>query len=714
MRFPFRPLTALALLCAAGCVPDSPYRAADAGRNIWYSTFNEPPKSLDPSVTYTSDAYVILQLLVEPPLRYHYLKRPYELDPATLTGVPRAVTRGTVTTYDLTLKPGIRYQPHPCFAPGPLPTEADLSGITDLMQMPGRGTRELTASDYELAIRRLADPTLRPNCPILPLMAKYIDGLGAFAALLRKDLDAERARRRKAGGALYDAEADERRQPIVLDLMKHPLPGAKVLNPRTLRLTIRGRYPQILYWLAMPFFAPVPAEALRFYGHGPIRARNLTIQRYPVGTGPFRIETYNPNREIVLLKNEHWRGEPYPTTGEPGDKAAGLLADAGKAVPFLDGIVLKLEKEAIPRWIKFTQGWYDGSGVPTESFDQVVNFSEAGDPALSKDGSERGWRLETEVELATYYYAFNMTDDVLGGYTEAKRKLRRAIAIAIDTEERIQIFYNGLGRAAQGFIPPGIFGFEDGKAGVDPYVYEWDTKASAPKRRPLAEAKKLLAEAGYAGGRGRDGKPLEIRFATAATSAEQMAAIRWLSQKFDALGIKLKVESSDYNRFQEKVHQGNFQMLSWGWHADYPDPENFLFLLYGPNGQMKHDGENHSNYDSPEFNRLFEKLETMENGPARLALIRQATEVARRDAPLVWGWHPMTVGLYHGWVANTKPHALGYGNHRFWRLDAESRAKLRKDWNRPVIWPVVLGLLLLVAVAWPAVAAVKRRLEHPG
>jgi len=711
---------AVVLATAWGCLPNSPYRAGESGKNVYYSTFAEPPKTLDPSVAYTIDAYVLLGLVYEPPLGYHYLKRPCELVCLTAGAIPRPVTRGANTTYDVRIRPGVRYQPHPCFGvdaagtPLPLPPESELDGLTDLARIPGTGTREVEAGDYVTAIKRLADPTLSPNCPILPTMVKYIRGLDAYAVALRKDLDAERARRRAAGGPFYNPEADERAHPIVLDLGKHDLAGARVLDRRTFRLTIRGRYPQILYWLAMPFFSPLPPEALRWYGQGALRRRNITLDRFPVGSGPYRLSVFNPNREIMLVRNENYHGSTYPREGAPGDRAAGLLEDAGRPLPFIDRIVLKLEREAMPRWIKFQQGWYDASGVPSESFDQIVNFSDTGELALSADARNRGYRLESEAELAIYYFAFNMLDDVVGGYTESRRALRYALSIAINTEERIQIFYNGLGVPAQSILPPGLFGYDGSPAGVNPHVQTWDAKAKTQKRRNLDEAKRLLAEAGWPGGRDRNGRQLAVRFANAWTTTEQVAAIRWLTAKFDALGVRLVSETTDYNRFQEKVHQGNFQMLAWGWMADYPDPENFLFLLYGPNGQTRHAGENHSNYDSPEFNRVFEQLETMENSPERLALIRRAVAISQRDAPLVWGFHPMSLGLYHAWLRNTKPHSVLNGPVTYYRLDPVLREKSRAAWNRPVVWPLVAGLIVLVAVAIPAFAAVRRRLERVG
>jgi oligopeptide transport system substrate-binding protein len=69
----------------------------------------------------------------------------------------------------------------------------------------------------------------------------------------------------------------------------------------------------------------------------------------------------------------------------------------------------------------------------------------------------------------------------------------------------------------------------------------------------------------------------------------------WMRKQFAKLGIELVVRATDYNRFQEKMRKGTAQVFMWGWNADYPDPENFFFLLYGPNRKVD-GGENAANY----------------------------------------------------------------------------------------------------------------------
>jgi len=202
-----------------------------------------------------------------------------------------------------------------------------LRGISALRDFPQQGTRELTAADYVNEIKRLAHPRL--HSPIYGLMSGYIVGLKELAETLAK---AEKSLPKDA----------------YLDLTRYDLPGAQVLDRYTYRIKVRGKYPQFVYWLAMPFFAPVPPEAERFYAQPGMAQKNITLDWFPVGTGPYMLTVNNSNRRMVLDRNPNFGGEVYPSEGEPGDAAAGLLRDAGKPLPFIDKVVFSLEKEQIP------------------------------------------------------------------------------------------------------------------------------------------------------------------------------------------------------------------------------------------------------------------------------------------------------------------------------------------------------------------------------
>ena len=711
----------LLLLVLAGCGDspwNNPYPAADAGANILYSSFAERPKHLDPVQSYSSNEVTFTAQIYEPPLQYHYLKRPYTLIPCSAEEIPQprhldAQGRPlpgnarpaaiAYTVYEIKIKRGVKYQPHPAFARNAAGeavyhklTEPDLADKNVLADFREQGSRELKARDFEYQIKRLAHPRL--HSPILGLMSDYIVGLKDYAEKLKE---------------VNDGLARQGNGDAWLDLDQFALAGVEIVDDYTYRVKLKGQYPQFLYWLAMPFFAPVPAEVDRFFGQPGMGKKNLTLDWYPVGTGPYMLTANDPNRAMVLERNPNFHGEAYPGEGEAGDAAAGLLADAGKPLPFIDKVVYTLEKEGIPRWNKFIQGYYDASGIGSDTFDQAVRFGNVGEAVVSESMQKQGIRLSTSVAVSTYYMGFNMLDPVVGGGVDEKsreraRKLRQAIAIAVDYEEYISIFQNGRGIPAQGPLPPGIFGFHEGKAGVNPVVYTWDGKE--PRRKSIDTAKKLLAEAGYPNGLdAATGAPLVLYFDVTARGAEAKSTLDWYQNQFAKINIQLQVRPTDYNRFQDKMRKGNAQIFEWGWHADYPDPENFLFLLHGAQGKVKSQGENDANYANPEFDRLFEQMKNMPNSPARAAIIDRAIDTLRTDAPWLWGFHPKDFVLYHASYGNLKSNKIAYNTVKFQRIDPALRQQKRREWNQPLWWPLVLGALVMVIAVLPAVVTWRQR-----
>ena len=136
---------------------------------------------------------------------------------------------------------------------------------------------------------------------------------------------------------------------------------------------------------------------------------------------------------------------------------------------------------------------------------------------------ERNIGLQTAVTTSSYYLGFNMLDKVVGGNSEANKKLRQAISIAVDYEEYISIFQNGRGVTAQSIIPPGIFGHLEGEKGVNPMVYEW---RDGLKRRSIEKAKELLKEAGYENGvDSTTGQPLVLYFDTMDSGPDSKARL---------------------------------------------------------------------------------------------------------------------------------------------------------------------------------------------
>jgi ABC-type oligopeptide transport system substrate-binding subunit len=301
-----------------------------------------------------------------------------------------------------------------------------------------------------------------------------------------------------------------------------------------------------------------------------------------------------------------------------------------------------------------------------------------------------------------------MLDAVVGGYEPAKKKLRQAVAIAIDVDEDIEIFFNGRNRRADRVLPPGIFGFSEGREAMNPFIDDWDDQTGRAKRKPIETAKRLLAEAGYPGGRDSAGKPLVLYFDNQMAGAESKSYLDWLRKQLAKIDVDLESRTTDYNRFQDKVNKGNFQIIQWGWNADYPDPENFMFLLYGPNSKVKSGSENSVNYDNPRFNALFKRMATMENTPERDGIIQEMEHIVQEEMPWIPSYNPVDFTLFHNWYMNTKAMPLG-GMLKYRKVDPDLRERVREADNRPRYWPFALAVPLLAAVVAPAWIGVRRK-----
>ncbi len=704
------------LVLLSGCdqtALNSPYSRAESEQNVVYSSFSERPKHLDPVRSYSSNEYAFIGQIYEPLLQYHYLKRPYQLIPlaAEEVPVPRYLNSSgatlqadatekdiAISEYQINVRQGVKYQPHPAFAKDGNGAfvyhnlSADvISSVNKLSDFPESGSREMTAADYIYQIKRLANPRL--HSPIAGTIGQYIIGFKEFG----KKVEAATSKLQKETGL---------EKPYV-DLRSIQMEGVQQTSRYSFKIRVRGKYPQLVYWMAMPFFSSMPWEADLFYSQPGMDKRNINLNWYPVGTGPFMLSENNPNLRMVLARNPNFHGELYPSSGEDKDSKTGLLRDAGKPLPFIDKAIYSLEKETIPYWNKFLQGYYDTSGVSSDSFDQAVKFSDQGDVGLTADMQKKGIDLLTAVTTSIFYMGFNMADPILGGDSERARLLRRAISIAVDFEENISIFSNGRGVTAQGPIPPGIFGNRDGEAGINKYVY--DVVDGKPIRKSIDAARKLLREAGYPNGRdANSGKPLSLYFDTTASGPDDKARLNWIRKQFAKLGLQLVIRASDYNRFQDKMRKGKAQIFMWGWNADYPDPENFLFLLYGPNSKLEHGGENASNYNNSKFNALFDRMKNMNNGPERQQIIDEMIEILRWDAPWAWGFHPKAFSLFHSWYRNVKPNLMANNTLKYKRVDPILRGKLQREWNKPIFWPVWVFFLILIVTAIPAVVVYRR------
>jgi len=719
--------TAVLGACDASAPVNSPYPAGAERENTLYTAFTQrSPKYLDPARSYSTDETPYTYNIYEPLYGYHYLKRPYQLvaRAASALAQPRYYDAQGLqlpddapgaqiaqSVYDVPIRPGILFQPHPAFARSteggyryyPI-AEDDLKDRYAIPDFAHTGTRELSADDYVYAIRRLASP--RVASPIYAVMAEHIVGMAEYGERLK-------ARDQVLRAGLPPGARDL----PWLDLRAEPFDGVQALDAHTLRIRVKGKYPQFKYWLAMTFMAPIAWEVDRFYAQPGMAERDLSLNTWPVGTGPYMLAEFLQNRRHVMVRNPNFRGEPYPCEGQADESAddarAGLLADCGQMTPFIDRIVFSIEKEAIPLQGKFLQGYYDVPQIERGEYGVALRVAAGDSSEKAELYAQRGLQLPTTVETQNWYMGFNWLDPVVGGgdtpeQAERHRKLRHAISIALDWEEYVAIFENDQAQVAQGPVPPGVLGYQEGLAGINRHVY--DVVGGRAVRKPIDEARRLLAEAGYPDGRNAaSGQPLVLYFDAMGGMTGSSPTFDWMRRQLGRLGVQLDIRATDYNRFQEKMRGGKAQLFMWGWVADYPDAENFLFLLYGPHAKATNGGENAANYASPEFDALFEQMRFLDDGPEKEALIHRMTAVVQRDAPWMFGHFPKSGGAYQQWVGNAKPTQMVRNTLQYLRVDPVLRAEKIRQWNPPHWWPLWLLPWVLAAAIWPAWRTVRRR-----
>ncbi len=551
-------------------------------------------KSLDPAIAYDIVSLEVMPLSMESLFQYKYTKLPLELEPLLAESMP-TVSKDK-KTYTIKIKKGVLWQDDAAF--------------------PNGKGRELKAQDFIYAWKRMLLPEV-----VSP-------GTWIFEGKV-------------VGWDAYKKRLVENR-PKADEILQEDVAGLKAIDDYTLEVKLLQPYPQLLNVLAMGFGAPVAKEVTAKYGQQGLSERM-------VGTGPFRLKDFRKDSRVILEKNPTFRGETYPQTGDEDAQKSGLLAAAGKQLPFVDEIVFSIIKETQPRWLQLMKGNLDASTLPKDNFDTAITNGE-----LKPELKAKGMGLSKTEEAVIWYLNFNMKDKIVGGNNS---DLRHAIAMAIDRDEEIRKFTNGRGVKAASIVPRVIAG----STGRPDLVGDYNVE----------KAKEYLAKAGYPGGKGLP--PIKYDMRGSSTDLKQQA--EFYKNSLAAIGINMEMVVNTFPAYLEKEKNGNLQFFRGGWVADYPDAENFLFLLYSKNISP---GPNASNYQNPEFDKVYEKLATMSASPERTALIKKAEDIAFKDG--VWSmlYYPILYNIYHGWTKNYRPNELILNQDKYWDVDVMERRELRK------------------------------------
>jgi oligopeptide transport system substrate-binding protein len=573
--------------------------AAAAPEKVLRVAFLIAETNFDPAAT--SDLYSgnIEEEIFEAPLTYDFLARPAKLKPQTLEAMPEVTDGGR--TYTLRVRKGLYFSDDPAFE--------------------GR-KRELTAADYEFAFKRLMDPKLRS--PNLWLIEGRVAGI-----------EAAEAQAKKAGRFDYDAK----------------IPGLEVMDRYTLRIRLSKPDYSFIYILAMVNVGAQAREVVERYADD--------IGAHPVGTGPFRLLEWKRSAKIVLGRNPSFREEYYEAEPPADDPVSRQLhaENKGKRLPIVDRVEVSIIEESQPRWLAFLNNELDWVNLPYEFLNMAVPGGK-----LSPTLARKGVRYLPDIEVVTVYLYFDMRDPVFGGYTPEKVALRRAVSLAYDVDEDVNLIRNGTAIEAKSLVPPGALGY-------DP---SFNTGPSYDPPR----AKALLDMFGYVDRDGDgwrdlpDGRPLVLHYAATPTQLDRLFVELW-KKDLEAIGVRMEVEIAKWPDLRKKSKQGLLQTWDLAWGADYPDGENFYQLLYGPNCGTSNDGC----FKLPEFDALYERAGALPPGPERVAIYQKMERLIAAYAPFKLQVHRKYNYMLQPWTLGWRKHPILHEAYKYVDIDLDRRAR---------------------------------------
>ena len=465
--------------------------------------------------------------------------------------------------------------------------------------------RELVAQDFVYSFMRFFDPANR--APYAFMLEGKIRGLDDLAAAAKK-----------SGKFDYDAK----------------LPDLTAVDRYTLRIRLARVDFNFPFVVAHTSFGAVAREVIEAY-------RGET-EAHPVGTGPYMLGEWKRASRIVLVANPAYRGFTWDFAGNPGDaRDAELVAQMkGKTMPQVGRVEISVIEEFQTQWLSFRNGQADVLNLPsafrTEAFDA--------DDRLKPDLAAEHVSVYSYIDPEIVYAYFNMRDPLVGGFQREKIALRRAMILAYRVDDDIDVIRHRMAVRAQMPVPEGVVGHD-------------------PSYRSLNQhdpdlAKRLLDYFGYKKGPDGyrtlpDGKPLVVHYATQSTVVDREHAELW-KKSMDAIGINMQIDFAPFPENLKAAKACKLMMWESGWGADYPDGDNFMQLLYGPNSGQSNNGC----YESKAFDAFYEKSRQMPDSPERNRLFLEMSRQMEVDG--AWSLHLSRERrwLLRPWVQGFKRHPI--------------------------------------------------------
>lgn len=365
--------------------------------------------------------------------------------------------------------------------------------------------------------------------------------------------------------------------------------GITVINDSTIEVKLTHPIPGFLNIIATSGCWIYPKEAIEKYGED--------INDHNVGTGPFVQKVIKKSETVVLDRNpNYWMSDEW-----------------GNKLPYLDQIQFKFIKDKRAEILAFNSNDLDMIyRLPVEMSKEIMgNLEEA-------KKRPNGFVLQSSPSLSITYYGFLCSQAPFNN-----AKVRQAFCYAINREQIADKILQGDAMAANyGMVPPCMNGY--------------DSKSITGFTFDAEKARKLLAEAGYPGGKGFPEITLQIN--SGGGDRNILTAEYVGSQLREVLNINVRIETVPFGQNLEAIESGKVQFWRIAWYADYPDPETFLTTLYGshvPADAAEKSPLNSSRYISPRFDSLFTAAVNEANPTKRAQLFAMADQHAMNEAAIM-------------------------------------------------------------------------------
>lgn len=396
------------------------------------------------------------------------------------------------------------------------------------------------------------------------------------------------------------------------------LKSVKVIDDHTVSITLSQVIPFALNVLAMSYYYVVPKEAVEKWGD--------RFSQHPVGTGPYKFKEWLPGQKIVLTKFDDYFHEGVPKIDEL----------RFYVVPSEDIRLLWFENQELEHI----------ENIPAASFGRILNdphWNAMGGKALRQIESVNDPGKSHIIKSPMWVIQYLGMDTQSEPFTD--KRVRQAFNYAINKNKIINMVQNGRAIAAKGVLPSGFPGYKEDRA--LPYPYD------------LNKAKALMAEAGWADSNNdgildKNGKDLKLTFwhNQSAKYAQLGAAVQ---SDLKDLGVGIEVKAQEWASYIDKIKRNEAIFFRFGWAADYPDPDNYLWTLLSSDNIGQ---DNAARYKNPQVDVLLNKARTLIDWKQREALYQEAESLIIDDAPWVFLYTDVEYRLVQPYVIGQQIHPL--------------------------------------------------------